>query len=130
MVRRHGYIPHRPGPPAVYVVDSGELPLVEVDVEHAAHLAGVLHAKGGEHVVLFRCDGLPVREQLDELTDNVMELKAANSAIADSIQTISAVSEEVSAHSSQTLNQENENTEILKRIDSKMQELIKLTDNR
>ena len=109
---------------------GGELPLIEVDVEHTAHLAGVLHAKGGERVVPLRCDGAPVREQLDELTDNVMELKAANSAISDSIQTISAVSEEVSAHSSQTLNQENENTEILKRIDSKMQELIKLTDNR
>ena len=45
---------------------GGELPLVEVDVEHTAHLAGVLHAKGGERVVLFRCDGMPVREQLDE----------------------------------------------------------------
>ena len=79
---------------------------------------------------LIKSNSVSVREQLDELTDNVMELKAANSAISDSIQTISAVSEEVSAHSSQTLNQENENTEILKRIDSKMQELIKLTDNR
>lgn len=79
---------------------------------------------------LIKTNSVSVREQLDELTDNVMELKAANSAISDSIQTISAVSEEVSAHSSQTLNQENENTEILKRIDSKMQELIKLTDNR
>lgn len=77
---------------------------------------------------LIKSNSVSVREQLDELTDNVMELKAANSAISDSIQTISAVSEEVSAHSSQTLNQENENTEILKRIDSKMQELIKLTD--
>ena len=79
---------------------------------------------------LIKSNSVSVREQLDELTDNVMELKAANTAISDSIQTISAVSEEVSAHSSQTLNQENENTEILKRIDSKMQELIKLTDNR
>lgn len=79
---------------------------------------------------LIKSNSVSVREQLDELTDNVMELKSANSAISDSIQTISAVSEEVSAHSSQTLNQENENTEILKRIDSKMQELIKLTDNR
>ena len=79
---------------------------------------------------LIKSNSVSVREQLDELTDNIIELKAANSAISDSIQTISAVSEEVSAHSSQTLNQENENTEILKRIDSKMQELMKLTDNR
>lgn len=66
MVRRHGYIPHRPGLPTVHDVNGGELPLVEVDVEHTAHLAGVLHAKGGERVVLLRCDGAPVREQLDE----------------------------------------------------------------
>lgn len=66
MVYRHGYIPHRPGLPAVHDVNGGELPLVEVDVEHTAHLAGVLHAKGGERVVLLRCDGAPVREQLDE----------------------------------------------------------------
>ena len=66
MVRRHGYIPHRPGLPTVHDVNGGELPLVEVEIKHAAHLAGVLHAKGGERVVLFRCDGLPVREQLDE----------------------------------------------------------------
>ena len=47
-------------------MNGGELPLVEVEIKHAAHLAGVLHAKGGERVVLLRRDGSPVREQLDE----------------------------------------------------------------
>lgn len=95
---------------------------INTEKESTSNTAGIFN--------LIKSNSVSVREQLDELTDNVMELKSANSAISDSIQTISAVSEEVSAHSSQTLNQENENTEILKRIDSKMQELIKLTDNR
>ena len=34
---------------------------------------------------LIKSNSVSVREQLDELTDNVMELKAANSAISDSI---------------------------------------------
>ena len=65
-VEINGYIPHRPGSPAVHDVYGGELPLVEVHIEHAAHLAGVLHAKGGERVVLLHRDGMPVREQLNE----------------------------------------------------------------
>ena len=79
---------------------------------------------------LIKTNSVSVREQLDGLTDNVVSLKDANSVISDSIQTISAVSEEVSAHSSQTLNQENENTEVLNRIDAKMQELMALIANR
>lgn len=67
-----------------------------------------------------------VHEQLDGLADNILKLKNANDAISDSIQTISAVSEEVSAHSSETLDQENKNSEILKRIDTKMNELMVL----
>ena len=67
-----------------------------------------------------------VHEQLDGLADNILKLKNANDAISDSIQTISAVSEEVSAHSSETLDQENKNSEILKRIDTKMNELMAL----
>ena len=42
MVYRHGYIPHRPGLPTVHDVNGGELPLVEVEIKHAAHLAGVV----------------------------------------------------------------------------------------
>ena len=67
-----------------------------------------------------------MHEQLDGLADNILKLKNANDAISDSIQTISAVSEEVSAHSSETLDQENKNSEILKRIDTKMNELMAL----
>ena len=45
---------------------GGELPLVKVEIEHAAHLAGVLQAKGRERVVLPRRDGPPVRKHSDE----------------------------------------------------------------
>ena len=66
MVDGRGDIPHRPGSPAVHDVYSGELPLVEVHIEHAAHLAGVLHAKGGQGVKLFCCDGLPAEKHSDK----------------------------------------------------------------
>lgn len=79
---------------------------------------------------LIKSNSVSVREQLDGLTDNVVSLKDANNAISDSIQTISAVSEQVSAHSSQTLNQENENTAVLERIDAKMKELMNLIADR
>ena len=78
---------------------------------------------------LIKSNSVSVREQLDGLAANVTSLKDANSAIADSVQTISAVSEEVSAHSSQTLNQENENSAVLERIDTKMKELMSLIEN-
>ena len=45
---------------------GGELPLVEVHIEHAAHLAGVLHTKGGQGVKLFCCDGLPAEKHSDK----------------------------------------------------------------
>lgn len=74
----------------------------------------------------IKANSSSVHEQLDGLADNILKLKNANDAISDSIQTISAVSEEVSAHSSETLDQENKNSEILKRIDTKMNELMAL----
>ena len=66
MVDGRGDIPHRPGSPAVHDVHGGELPLVEVHIEYAAHLAGVLHAQGGQGVKLFCCDGLPAEKHSDK----------------------------------------------------------------
>lgn len=74
----------------------------------------------------IRGNSSSVREQLNGLSDNIEKLKNANNAISDSIQTISAVSEEVSAHSSETLNQENKNAEVIGLIDAKMKELMAL----
>jgi methyl-accepting chemotaxis protein len=48
----------------------------------------------------------------------------ANRKIADSIQTISAISEEVSAHANETLDAERENKENLEQIAKRVQELI------
>lgn len=70
---------------------------------------------------------LSIREHVDLLVKHMAELKDANRVIADSVQTISAVSEEVSAHAAETMTAEERNEAILRRIDEKMQELIDLT---
>lgn len=68
-----------------------------------------------------------IRDNITNLVQNVIELKESNQVIVDSIQTISAVSEEVSAHANETMNSEHENALVLEKIASKMQELIELT---
>lgn len=69
-----------------------------------------------------------IRDSIETLTSSIVELKEANLVIVDSIQTISAISEEVSAHASETMNAEEDNAKILDTIASKMQELINLVD--
>lgn len=65
-----------------------------------------------------------IRDNAKHLVRDVAELKEANNVIVDSIQTISAISEEVSAHASDTMNSEEENTAILDKMKVKMQELL------
>lgn len=67
---------------------------------------------------------LSVRENMQMLTTTIDALKDANRGIVDSIQTISAISEEVSAHSNTTQGAEEENARVLDEIAAKMQELI------
>lgn len=67
---------------------------------------------------------LSIRDNVDVLTRHIEDLKEANSLIAESVQTISAVSEQVSAHAADTASSEEENTAILARIDERMQELL------
>ena len=69
-----------------------------------------------------------IKDNITDLTHNVIKLKEANQVIVDSIQTISAVSEEVSARSNETMNSEEENAIVLDRIATKMQELMDLTN--
>lgn len=71
---------------------------------------------------------LSIRDHVELLTRNMEELKNANYLIADSTQTISAVSEEVSAHAAETMTAEERNEELLGQIHGKMQELVKLTE--
>ena len=66
-----------------------------------------------------------IRDSAKDLMNHIVELKEANNEIVDSIQTISAISEEVSAHASDTLESEEANTSILDKMKEKMQELLK-----
>ena len=68
-----------------------------------------------------------IQKDVNDLTSNVEELKAANKVIADSIETISAISEEVSAHANETLEAEGKNVAHLTGIEEKTKELILFT---
>lgn len=67
-----------------------------------------------------------IRDNVQGLTESVDELKAANQEIADSVQTISAVSEEVSAHAGETLAAEEKNMQNLGLIAERSQKLLEL----
>lgn len=67
-----------------------------------------------------------IRNNITTLSSSIDELREANDVIVDSIQTISAVSEEVSAHASETISAEEQNTQILDDISNKMQELVEI----
>lgn len=61
------------------------------------------------------------------LTEILTELVSANTDIIDSIQTISGVSEEVSAHANETLDAEDDNVKRLEEVSTLMNELKELT---
>ncbi len=71
-------------------------------------------------------DTYVIRDYITGLSDNVKELKTANDEIANSIQTISAVSQEVSAHANETLDAEQQNMENLTAIADMAQSLFAL----
>ncbi len=67
---------------------------------------------------------ISVRDNIELLSSHIHDLIEANNLIADSVQTVSAISEEVSAHASETTDAEEENVAILARIDERMQTLL------
>lgn len=69
-----------------------------------------------------------IRDSIDKLAHNIEELKEANNVIVNSIQTISAISEEVSAHASETMNAEEENVATLDRMANRMQQIMQLVN--
>ena len=73
---------------------------------------------------VIRESTLSVRDNIESLSEHIHDLKEANTLIADSVQMVSAVSEEVSAHASETSAAEEENATILARIDERMQSLL------
>lgn len=71
-----------------------------------------------------------IQEHVKKLAAEINELKEANSVIVASIQTISAVSEEVSAHASETMEAEEENSTRLNDMKDTMQELLNKIEER
>lgn len=65
-----------------------------------------------------------IRDNVDKLTEHIKELEKANKEIVDSVYTISAISQEVSAHSNETYEAEEANVNILESIATKAKELI------
>ena len=70
---------------------------------------------------------LLVQKNTENLSNDVRELKAANEQIVDSIETISAIFEEVAAHAYQTMDAQESNTVVLNQIRDRMQSLVELT---
>ncbi|MBO5372926.1 MAG: chemotaxis protein [Lachnospiraceae bacterium] len=69
-----------------------------------------------------------INGQVQALTNHIVQLNAANREIVESIQTISAVSEEVSAHSNETYESQEINIDILEEIVNVMNKLKNLAD--
>lgn len=65
---------------------------------------------------------------VSNLTYKINNLKEANNIIVDSIQTISAISEQVSAHSNETLEAEEKNSETIAEIQTKIRGLVDILD--
>lgn len=70
-----------------------------------------------------------VGDSIELLSSHIRDLKEANNLIADSVQTVSAVSEEVSAHASETMAAQEENAAILACIEERMQDLLKVIND-
>ncbi len=67
-----------------------------------------------------------IRDNMEALVNTISQLREANLMIVDSVQTISAVSEEVASHATETMSAQEENTVILNEIAGIMQELVEL----
>ena len=66
VIDRHRYITHCPRLPAIHNVNSREFTLVEVHIEHTAHLSSVLHAYSGQRIVFLRSDGTTACKHFDK----------------------------------------------------------------
>ena len=76
--------------------------------------------------IAARIDG--IRQQTQDMSGVVTELVYSNEAIMDSIQTISAATEEVTAHSNVTLECSEENSNIVTEVGDIVKELQALAD--
>lgn len=83
-----------------------------------------------ENFVHIRNNTVEIRENVEKLNINIGELKTANEQIVDSIETISAISEEASAHANETMAAQEENSNVLGKITNRMQKLIEISKQR
>lgn len=81
-----------------------------------------------EGLVQIQNNTFSVRDNVENLAQDIEELKAANRVIGESVQTISAISEEVSAHANMTMGAEQENVTIIAGIVTKMEELTAIAN--
>ena len=77
-----------------------------------------------ESFSVIQRNSFSIQNSIEELTSNTTDLRNSNQAISDSVQTISAVSEELTAHASETMDAETVNTQILENIAAKMKSLV------
>ena len=68
-----------------------------------------------------------IRDNVEDLVNTIAQLTDANQVISNSVQTISAASEEVYALTSEVMDSENSNARILDTISAKMQKLLEET---
>ena len=68
---------------------------------------------------------LAVQQEVESLAHSIEELREANTLIVDSIQTISAISQEVSAHANETASAEEKNADTINQIDIMMSDLVR-----
>ena len=64
-----------------------------------------------------------IQNNADTLSRSISELQNANKEIVDSIQTISAISQQVSAHAGETMQAEEENVNVMEDVSAIMQKL-------
>ncbi len=76
----------------------------------------------------IRQNTFAIRDNLEQLTADIEQMEQANKEVAESVQTISAVSEEVSAHANETLEAEESNMDNLQGITELTTQLMKLTE--
>lgn len=88
----------------------------KTSTEHTVESFALIQKSSGE-----------ISASIERLYESVEELKNANRMIVDSIQTISAISEEVTARSGETMEAEACNMKALRDIKAQMQQLLSVT---
>ena len=69
------------------------------------------------------------QEKSKDLINVVKSLEISNTAIIESIQTVSSITEEVAAHSNETLNSSEQNKDVVSNIKSIIEDLNESANN-